>query len=77
MFGRTTPSSNHFTPRRQTRITVLLLLSLWLQVITPPLRLPKIDIYQYWHNRFHRDPGNQWIRLIFKSLFSKSLATPR
>jgi DNA-binding transcriptional LysR family regulator len=48
-----------------------------LQVITPPLKLPKIDIYQYWHDRFHRDPGNQWIRSIFKSLFSKSFAPSR
>jgi DNA-binding transcriptional LysR family regulator len=44
---------------------------LGLQVITPPLKLPRIDIYQYWHDRFHRDPGNQWIRSIFKSLFGK------
>jgi hypothetical protein len=39
------------------------------------IKLPKIDIYQYWHQRFHRDPANQWIRSIFKSLFSKSSAT--
>jgi DNA-binding transcriptional LysR family regulator len=45
-----------------------------LQVITPPLKLPRIDIYQYWHDRFHRDPGNQWIRSIFKDLFGKAKA---
>jgi DNA-binding transcriptional LysR family regulator len=48
-----------------------------LQMITPPLKLPKIDIYQYWHDRLHRDPANQWIRSIFKSLFSKSFAASR
>jgi DNA-binding transcriptional LysR family regulator len=48
-----------------------------LQVITPPIKLPKIDIYQYWHDRFHRDAGNQWIRSIFRSLFSKPLAASR
>ena len=60
-------------------IATVLAKDLDLQVITPPLRLPKIDIYQYWHDRFHRDPGNQWIRSVFKSLFSKSpaAATPR
>jgi DNA-binding transcriptional LysR family regulator len=45
-----------------------------LQVITPPLKLPRIDIYQYWHDRLHRDPGNQWIRSMFKALFGKSNA---
>jgi DNA-binding transcriptional LysR family regulator len=44
-----------------------------LQVITPPIKLPKIDIYQYWHDRFHRDAGNQWIRSIFRSLFWRSV----
>jgi len=58
-------------------VATVLAKDLDLQVITPPLRLPKIDIYQYWHGRFHRDPGNQWIRSIFKSLFSRSLATSR
>jgi DNA-binding transcriptional LysR family regulator len=56
-------------------IAAVLAKDLDLQVITPPIKLPKIDIYQYWHERFHRDPGNQWIRSIFKSLFSKSSAT--
>ena len=40
-----------------------------LQVITPPLKLPKIEISQYWHDRFHRDPPNEWIRSMFKALF--------
>jgi DNA-binding transcriptional LysR family regulator len=56
-------------------IAAVLAKDLDLQVITPPIKLPKIDIYQYWHERFHRDPGNQWIRSIFKALFSKSSAT--
>ncbi len=43
-----------------------------LQIVTPPIKLPKIDIFQYWHERFHRDPGNQWIRSIFRTLFRKS-----
>jgi hypothetical protein len=40
-----------------------------LEIIKPPIKLPKIDIYQYWHDRFHRDPGSKWIRGIFASLF--------
>ncbi|MFL6796116.1 MAG: LysR family transcriptional regulator [Xanthobacteraceae bacterium] len=48
-----------------------------LQIVTPPISLPRIDIYQYWHERFHRDAGNQWIRSVFCSLFSKGAAMPR
>jgi DNA-binding transcriptional LysR family regulator len=55
-------------------VATVLAKDLDLQVITPPVKLPRIDIYQYWHDRLHRDPGNQWIRSIFKSLFSKSAA---
>jgi DNA-binding transcriptional LysR family regulator len=43
-----------------------------LQIIKPPIKLPSIDIFQYWHERFHRDPGNQWIRSIFTTLFRRS-----
>jgi DNA-binding transcriptional LysR family regulator len=53
-------------------VATVLAKDLDLQVITPPVKLPKIDIYQYWHDRLHRDPGNQWIRSIFKALFSRS-----
>jgi DNA-binding transcriptional LysR family regulator len=51
-------------------VATVLAKDLDLKVITPPLKLPKIDIYQYWHDRLHRDPGNQWIRSIFKALFA-------
>ena len=40
-----------------------------LEILRPPIKLPKIEIFQYWHNRFHRDAGNQWIRGVFTSLF--------
>ena len=42
-----------------------------LAVIQPPVRLPTIDIYQYWHDRFHREPGSQWIRSVFATLFAR------
>jgi DNA-binding transcriptional LysR family regulator len=55
-------------------IATVLAEDLDLQIIRPPLRLPKIDIFQYWHDRLHRDPGNQWVRSIFKTLFRKPAA---
>src|SRR6185437_15054538 len=38
-------------------IATVLAEDLNLEIIRPPIRLPKIDIYQYWHSRFHREPG--------------------
>ena len=33
------------------------------------LKMPRIDVSQYWHERFHREPGSQWVRGLFVSLF--------
>ncbi len=44
---------------------------LGLQLVAPPIKLPRIEICQYWHERFHRDPGNKWIRLLFARLFRR------
>jgi DNA-binding transcriptional LysR family regulator len=54
-------------------VATVLAKDLDLQIITPPIKLPRIDIFQYWHERFHRDPGNQWIRSVFRTLFRKGL----
>ena len=50
-------------------IATVLAEDLDLMVIKPPFKLPKIEIFQYWHERFHREPGNQWIRSVFATLF--------
>jgi DNA-binding transcriptional LysR family regulator len=52
-------------------VATVLAKDLDLQIIAPPIRLPRIDILQYWHERFHRDPGSQWIRSVFRALFRK------
>ena len=32
-------------------------------VIKPhPLELPEIEVFLYWHDRYHRDPANKWLR---------------
>jgi DNA-binding transcriptional LysR family regulator len=41
-----------------------------------PLPMPPMEIAQYWHDRFHRDPGNQWIRSVFRRLFSRDRTHP-
>jgi DNA-binding transcriptional LysR family regulator len=30
--------------------------------VAPPVQLPEFDVKQYWHERFHNDPGNVWLR---------------
>jgi DNA-binding transcriptional LysR family regulator len=35
-----------------------------------PLQLPKIDIAQYWHERYHRDGAHQWIRSVIFDSFA-------
>ena len=32
----------------------------------------RIDVAQHWHERFHREPGNQWIRSVFAELFTSA-----
>lgn len=54
-----------------TRLARLLAKELDLQVVTPPVDLPRVHITQYWHERFHREPGNRWLRSVFLRLFSE------
>jgi DNA-binding transcriptional LysR family regulator len=42
-----------------------------LQFVEPPLEFPKIELALYWHDRVHRDLGNQWIRNVARELFCK------
>jgi len=37
-----------------------------LKFVTLPLKLPEVGVNLFWHSRFHKDSGNQWLRgLIF------------
>jgi len=40
-----------------------------IKVLPPPIPLSKYKVTLYWHERFHRDPGNEWLRAIFIKLF--------
>jgi DNA-binding transcriptional LysR family regulator len=39
------------------------------KVLECPLRVPSVDIQQHWHARYHRDPGNQWLRGVVAKVF--------
>src|SRR5690606_23170842 len=40
-----------------------------LRIFDPPIALPPYDVKQYWHERYHLDPGNRWLRGVIASLF--------
>ena len=69
------PSTPMPSPRCRCRSRPSSRSDLDLQIIKPPVKLPRIDIFQYWHDRFHRDPGNQWTRSIFRDLFRRPQST--
>lgn len=42
-----------------------------LQCIESPVQIPGFDVAIAWHDRYHRDPANEWIRKQFIDLFQK------
>ncbi|HEY7943083.1 MAG TPA: LysR substrate-binding domain-containing protein, partial [Casimicrobiaceae bacterium] len=42
---------------------------LGMSVFKTPVALPRIEIAQYWHERYHRDPAHRWLRSITFELF--------
>jgi DNA-binding transcriptional LysR family regulator len=40
-----------------------------LKIMPPPVKLPSYDTRLFWHERFHRDPGNRWLRGLYIELF--------
>jgi DNA-binding transcriptional LysR family regulator len=45
---------------------------LGLAAFRPPIPLTAIEIAQYWHERYHRDPGHRWLRSLCFDLFARS-----
>lgn len=41
-----------------------------IKLLRPPVPLPSYDVKQYWHERYHRDPANQWLRQLINELFA-------
>jgi DNA-binding transcriptional LysR family regulator len=42
-----------------------------LATFRPPIPLPAIEIVQYWHERYHRDPGHRWLRSLCFDVLSR------
>ncbi|WP_175940085.1 MULTISPECIES: LysR family transcriptional regulator [unclassified Caballeronia] len=39
----------------------------------PPLPLPRFDLKQHWHRKYHNDPRTTWLRGVVASLFNDAL----
>ena len=59
------------------RVGTMLAEELQLQLVRPPLALPRVPIGLYWHERSHRDPASKWLRALFHRLFSDSAPQSR
>ncbi|MCP1576186.1 LysR family transcriptional regulator [Herbaspirillum rubrisubalbicans] len=47
-----------------------------LRFLQHPVELPETGINCFWHAKFHKEPGNQWMRrLVFKLFSDKKLKT--
>jgi DNA-binding transcriptional LysR family regulator len=45
---------------------------LQLAVFRPPIAIPPIEVAQYWHERYQRDPGHRWLRRACAALFGRA-----
>jgi DNA-binding transcriptional LysR family regulator len=48
-----------------------------MQLIRIPAPMPSYEVSQYWHERFDRDPGNQWLRVQVFGEFGGTRLTDR
>ncbi len=40
------------------------------KIVKPGIGIPRIDLKQYWHRRYHQDPKNRWLRGLVAELFN-------
>jgi DNA-binding transcriptional LysR family regulator len=57
-------------------VAAVLASELDMEIATTPIKLPGFEIAQYWHERFDRDPGNQWLRSVFNAQFGSGRKSP-
>lgn len=47
------------------------------KVVEPPVYFPPYVVNQYWHERYHRDPANMWLRsVVFQATTALPLPNP-
>jgi DNA-binding transcriptional LysR family regulator len=45
-------------------------------ILDLPIEIPRIQIAQYWNERFHTDPGSRWLRSVFARLYGSRRLMP-
>ena len=40
-----------------------------IRIVEPPIAIDPFEIKQHWHERYHHDPANKWIRGLIAELF--------
>lgn len=54
------------------RLAQVIAKPLGLATFRPFVALPSIEIAQFWHERYHRDPGHRWLRSLCFDLFGRT-----
>lgn len=47
-----------------------------IRVFPCPVRIPTFTVKQYWHARYHHDPGLRWLRGVCAQLFTRTEPRP-
>lgn len=40
------------------------------QLLELPVAIPGFTVYQFWHERYHKDPANKWFREIMREMYN-------
>lgn len=40
-----------------------------IKTVELPIRMPSFEIKQHWHERYHQDPSNRWLRALIAEIF--------
>ena len=43
-----------------------------IRILPPPVKFPDFAVKQHWHERYHSDAGNKWLRQVIAHLFIDS-----
>ena len=40
-----------------------------IRILAAPLKAPTLQVHQFWHRHFHKNPRNEWLRGALHALF--------
>jgi len=41
------------------------------KVLPLPLSMPSFEVHLHWHQRYHQDPANRWLREVMTDLYAE------